>query len=85
MPRRKAQPGATQVQKRRAATPSAAPAEEHRVLSAADRENPDKLTGEPLRKLAHSRGMAKSDLERMSDEKIREQMRYIAHRQYEEA
>lgn len=54
-------------------------------LSAADRENPAKLSGEALRKLAHNRGMAKSDLEGMADEKIREQLRYLTHRQYEPA
>ena len=54
-------------------------------MSAADRENPDKLTGEPLRKLAHSRGVAKSTLDTMPDEKIREQLRYITHRQYDDA
>lgn len=54
-------------------------------MSAADRENPDKLTGEALRKLAHSRGMARSALETMPDEKIREQLRYITHRQYDDA
>lgn len=54
-------------------------------MSAADRENPDKLTGEALRKLAHSRGLARSTLETMPDEKIREQLRYITHRQYDDA
>ena len=54
-------------------------------LSAADRENPDKLTGQPLRELAHRRGLARSSLDAMSDEKIREQLRYITHRQYDDA
>lgn len=54
-------------------------------VSAADRENPDKLTGEALRKLAHSRGLAKSTLETMPEEKIREQLRYLTHRQYDDA
>lgn len=54
-------------------------------LSAADRENPNKLTGQPLRELAYRRGLARSSLETMSDEKIREQLRYITHRQYEDA
>ena len=52
------------------------------VLSAADRENPDKLSGEPLRQLAHRRGIARSELERMDDAKIRVQLRYLTHRQY---
>lgn len=55
------------------------------ALSAADRENPDKLTGEPLRALAHRRGLSRSSLVTMSDEKIREQLRYITHRQYDDA
>ena len=54
-------------------------------LSAADRENPNKLTGQPLRELAYRRGLARSSLETMSDEKIREQLRYITHRQYDDA
>jgi pyruvate/2-oxoglutarate dehydrogenase complex dihydrolipoamide acyltransferase (E2) component len=55
------------------------------VLSAADRENPEKLSGEALVKLAHRRGIALSDLAKMSDAKIREQLRYLVHRQYDEA
>lgn len=54
-------------------------------LSAADRENPDKLSGEALRKLAHQRGIARSEAERMDDDKLRMQLRYIIHRQYAEA
>ncbi len=53
-------------------------------LSAADRENPEKLTGEALRALAHRRGIARSEAETMSDEKLRMQLRYITHRQYAE-
>ena len=53
-------------------------------MSASDRENPAKLTGADLRKLAHQRGLARSSLESMSDEKIREQLRYIVQRQYED-
>ena len=54
------------------------------TLSPADRENPGKLSGQALRDLAHRRGMAKSSLPGMSDEKIREQLRYIVQRQYED-
>ena len=65
-----------------AAAPSpAAPVVE---LSAADRENPDKLSGEALRRLAHQRGVARSEAETMSDEKLRLQLRYIIGRQYAE-
>lgn len=54
-------------------------------MSAADRENPEKLTGELLRAHAHRRGLAKSALEGMTDERIRTELRYITHRQYDEA
>lgn len=53
-------------------------------LSAADRENPEKLTGEALRVLAHRRGVARSEADAMSDEKLRMQLRYITNRQYTE-
>lgn len=53
------------------------------VLSAADRENPDKLSGDALRALAHRRGLARSALPTMSDDKIREQLRYMTYNQYE--
>jgi len=53
-------------------------------LSAADLENPGKLTGEALRTLAHRRGVARSEAERMTDEQIRMQLRYITNRQYTE-
>jgi hypothetical protein len=51
-------------------------------LSAADRENPAKLSGEALRALAHRRGIARSELAKMGDAKIREQLRYLTSRQY---
>jgi hypothetical protein len=53
--------------------------------SANDRENPDKLSGQALRDLAHQRGIALSTLCFMSDEKIRTQLRYITYRQYEDS
>lgn len=62
-----------------------APAVLHEHLSAADRENPERLTGEALRKLAHQRGIARSDLETMGDEKIRLSLRYLVNRQYDNA
>lgn len=52
------------------------------VLSAADRENPNKLSGQALRELAHQRGMARSVLADMPDEKIRMELRYITNNQY---
>lgn len=52
------------------------------VLSASDRINPAKLTGEDLRHLAYQSGMARSSMTNMSDDKIREQLRYIAQNNY---
>lgn len=54
-------------------------------MTTADRENPSKLTGDALKALAHRRGLAKSLLATMSDEKIRTELRYITHRQYDDA
>jgi hypothetical protein len=54
-------------------------------VSAADRENPDKLSGEALRVFAHRRGLAKSAIADMADEKIRQECRLITYRQYEAA
>lgn len=55
------------------------------VLSAADRENPEKLSGEALRTLGYHRGLARSAMADMPDAKIRTELRYLAHRQYEAA
>lgn len=54
------------------------------ALSAADRENPEKLSGSALRDLAHKRGLSRSEVERMDDDKIRMQLRYLTHRQYDD-
>lgn len=80
-------PGPKKGWKKKAAEKAVQPAADSAgpPLSAADRENPERLSGEPLRKLAHTRGMARSDLDKMSDEKIRQQLRYIVARQYQEA
>lgn len=53
-------------------------------LSSADRENPNKLTGEALQNFAHARGLSRSELVGMADEKIRTQLLYITNRQYSE-
>lgn len=58
------------------------PEAEQVPITAADRENPNKLTGQALRELAHRRGMARSVLADMPEEKIRMELRYITHRQY---
>lgn len=54
-------------------------------LSAADRENPSKLSGDDLRALAHRRGIARSEAAGMSDEKLRQQLNLVINRQYAEA
>lgn len=59
--------------------------EPQRVLSAADRENPAKLSGEALRNLGHSRGLARSLMEGMDDEKVRRELSFVIARQYEAA
>ena len=51
---------------------------------ATDRDFPNRLSGDALRELAHQRGLARSSLDSMTDAKIREQLRYILQRQYEE-
>ena len=61
---------------------ASAPAEPAPTLTAAERENPDKLTGQALRDLAHRRGIARSESARMDDAKLRMQLRYITNRQY---
>lgn len=55
------------------------------ALSAADRENPEKLSGSALHELAHRRGLARSDIDKMDDDKIRTQLRYLTYRQYDDA
>lgn len=62
-----------------------APSKEAPVLSATDRENPDKLTGQDLRALAHRRGLARSSLTSMPDDKIRRELKFITYRQYDNA
>jgi hypothetical protein len=52
------------------------------LMPVAHRENPEKLEGDALKALAHRRGMPKSELEKMPDAKIREQLKYLAYRQY---
>lgn len=54
-------------------------------LSAAHRENPEKLTGQALKDLGNRRGLSRSAMESMSDEKIRTELRYLAYAQYETA
>lgn len=59
--------------------------EDEAPLSAADRENPDRLSGSALQELAHRRGLARSDILNMDDDKIRVQLRYLTYRQYDDA
>jgi hypothetical protein len=62
----------------------AAPRRKPVVLSAEDRENPHKLKGAALRELAHKNGMAKSEIDGMPEEKLREQMQRFTVRRYED-
>lgn len=47
-------------------------------------ENPEKLSGEALKTLAHRNGISKSELANMDDEKIRRQLKVLAYRRHEE-
>lgn len=58
---------------------------EQPCLSTADRNNPAKLAGDDLKKLAHNRGMSKSEMVGMSDDRIRTQLKYLTYRQYDAA
>jgi hypothetical protein len=49
-------------------------------MPAHHREHPDKLSGQALKDLAHRKGMARSELANMPDEKIRIQLKYIDYR-----
>lgn len=82
MGKRGPQPGFKKARAAQAAAPSSLPEASTITLSAADRENPEKLSGQALKDLAHRRGLAKSILADMPDAKIRMELRYIAHRQY---
>jgi len=55
------------------------------VLTTEQRNNPKYLSGEDLRALAWSLGMAKSETSRMDDNKIREQLKYLTFRRYHNA
>lgn len=54
-------------------------------LTYEQRSNPAMLHGDDLRHLAYRLGMAKSDLSVMDDPKIRLQLKYLIHRQYNDA
>jgi hypothetical protein len=85
----------TKLVKKTMAAPSSSPAQAVELvvpavadtphLSATDRDNPAKVSGQELRVLAHQKGMARSLLDGMSDHKIREQLRYITQRFIEAA
>jgi hypothetical protein len=91
------QPGAKAAKKASAAVVAAAPAllakaqpstdEPAQVvgsMSAADRENPSKLSGQALKDLAHRWGISRSEANSLSDERLRLQMRHITSRRSEE-
>lgn len=53
------------------------------ALSHADRNNPDRLSGDELRTYARQFGLSRSECEGMSDARLREQIRYAVYRRYE--
>lgn len=57
------------------------PAEAAR-LPAQHREHPRFLGGEALKQLAHRRGLARSECDRLDDERLRVQLNYLISRQY---
>jgi len=57
---------------------------EAQTLPAHHREHPKMLTGDDLKALAHRHGIAKSELATMSDDKIRDQLKYLAYRRASE-
>lgn len=61
---------------------SAPPLEAAPVLMACDRENPDKLSGEPLRNLLHSWGLPRSEASRMDDAQLRVQAKHLVMRRF---
>lgn len=59
--------------------------EQRMALSGYARDNPDHLAGEALRQFANERGMALSEVNTMTDAKVREQLRYLTSAAYDEA
>ncbi len=55
----------------------ASTAAERAALPSFAQHDPEKLTGDALRDLAHERGMSRSEVAAMADFKVREQLRYI--------
>jgi len=60
----------------------AAPA---RRLTYEERNNPKYLSGAVLRDFAHSRGVPRSSMESMTDEKVRAEVNFLISRQYDDA
>jgi hypothetical protein len=58
----------------------------HEVVASrqANRDNYMHMSGEPLRAYALSMGVARSDAARLSDERLKEQIRYAISHQYED-
>lgn len=85
-------PKAPKQRAEKPATPQAAKQEgiattqdERYALPGYCRDNPDYLAGDVLRQFANERGMSRSEVDSMTDDKVREQLRYLVSRQYEEA
>jgi hypothetical protein len=66
------------------ADPPAPPLAAEPELNAWQKENPTFLSGAALRELAHRRGLSLSEMDRMDDDKVRQQLRILeAHRSEE--
>ncbi len=82
-PKRHGTATAVEVAQEQPAQAQTAPAVEPAALSYAERNNPERLEGQALRDLAYQMGLSRSESGRMSDPKVREQLRFIAYRQYD--
>jgi hypothetical protein len=58
--------------------------EQRRALPGYARHDFAKLAGAALHSLAFEKGMARSDVASMTDDKLREQLRYLTYAEYEE-
>lgn len=81
-PKPKPAPAAEQEQPK--ADGLASTAEQRAALPTFAKNDPEKLAGAALRALAYERGIARSEAERLTDHKLREQLRYITAHRFEE-
>lgn len=87
MGKRGPQPGFKRAREQEATPAPVAPveAEPTRRLTYEERNNPKYLSGQVLRDFAHSRGVPKSSMESMTDEKVRCEVNFLIARQYDDA